>query len=376
MKTLIATFLLFILFAFGGQFAFSQSGRAKPAATPTPQSNGEQKSVAKTANEIPQNDKNQKGTVIEDEEVLRVETNLVTVPVSVLDRDGRYVPDLRREDFHLFENGVEQEIAFFASVDEPFTIVLLLDTSGSVVSSLDSIKRAAKVFVEQLRPNDRAAIITFAKDWHVLVEPTDDRERIYRAIDQMSPEPWTRLYDTVDYVLANGFKDVAGRKAVLLLTDGVDARSKHSGAKETIHRAEEGEAIFYTIRYDTGHFGGQSPSSPPDGRGLPFPIPGRKPERNLPDPIARHREEIIRKAENYLEALAEKTGGRYQAARQIRDIEAAFALVAEELRHQYNIGFYPQKTAELEETRQLKVRVDRANTAVRARASYIAKPQK
>jgi len=79
-----------------------------------PQSSGEQKSAAKTASEIPQNNKNQTETIEDGEDILRVETNLVTVPVSVLDKDGKYVPDLRREDFHLFENSVEQEIAHFA----------------------------------------------------------------------------------------------------------------------------------------------------------------------------------------------------------------------------------------------------------------------
>lgn len=373
MKTAITAFLFFVLFACvgGAQIAFSQAKRPRVVVAPK-QNDGEKNAP---------DDKNSTEKIEENDEVVRVETSLVTVPVSVTDKDGRYVPDLQRSDFRLFENNVEQEIAFFASVDEPFTVLLLLDTSGSVTSSLDSIKSAAKIFVRQLRPNDRAAVITFARDWHVLVKPTVDRERVYRAIDQMTPEPWTRLYDTVDYVLANAFKDIEGRKAVLLLTDGVDVRSNYATAKETVHRAEEGEAAFYTIRYESEHFAGWQqlpPALPPVfGRRFPFPIPrsGRRAGK-LPEKIAQRKEEMQREAKNYLENLAEKTGGRYQEALEIADIEASFAVVAEELRHQYILGFYPAQIAEREEKRQLKVRVSRPNIGLRARTSYIAKPQK
>lgn len=388
MRKIIVSLLFVILSASGGQEIFSQSGRAKrieertakpvPIVSQTPAATVKAETKPADANRNqPLPDASNQPETVGDDEVLRVETNLVTVPVTVSDRNGRYIPDLRKEDFHVYENGVEREIAFFASVDKPFTVVLLLDTSGSVTSSLESIKRAAKVFVDQMRVGDRAAVITFARDWHVLTEPTDDRERLYEAIDSMTPEPWTRLYDTVDYVLSESFKNIEGRKAVILLTDGVDARSRNVSAKKTIRRAEEGEPIFYTIRYTSGHFANQSTALPPAGRGLPFPFPfpGRKTPQNFPDIILRRKEEMERTAEDYLKNLAEKTGGRYQAAQQVRDIETAFALVAEELRHQYNLGFYPNRAAR-EETRQIGVRVDKPNLAVRNRTTYIAHPQK
>lgn len=409
MKTLITTFLLFIFFAFGGQFAFSQSGRAKPAPTPTPQSNSEQKASDKTAGEARQNDKNQKETGIEDDEVLRVETNLVTVPVSVLDRDGKYIPDLRREDFHLFENGVEQEIAYFASVDKPFTVALVLDMSGSTTAFRHDIQAAANEFVEQMRRDDRAMIIAFTEEIHFLSKPTSDHADLRTAIFQTNfLEGATALYDALDFTLHTAFKGIRGRKAMVIFTDGMDTASKGATLKSTLRDAEEAEVLIYPIQYDTlalangtagknGQPQTRSQLPPilnapgmPAPTSLPFPVPQNKraptqsrraPTPGNPMPLPQRKrpsssEAMSARADDYLNALAQKTGARLYRAEKIKDISAAFAFVAEELRHQYSIGFYPPKTAEQEEVRQLKVRVSRTNTAVRARDSYIARPQK
>lgn len=406
MKTAIVVFSLFILFAFGGQLAFSQSGRAKPAATPTPQSSGEQKSAAKTASEIPQNNKNQTETIEDVDEVLRVETNLVTVPVNVLDKDGKYVPDLRREDFHLFENGVEQEIAFFASVDKPFTVALVLDMSSSTGAFRRDIQTAANAFCEQLRPNDRAMIIAFTGEIHFLSKPTGDHADLRTAIFQTNfLTGGTALYEAVDFTLHTAFKGIRGRKAMVIFTDGMDTASKSATLKGTLRDAEEAEVLIYPIQYDTLAFtnrtagkNGQPQSrsgllpilnapgmpAPPN---FPFPVPQNKrapapsrraptPGKPMPLPRPQASEKISALAGDYLNALAQKTGARLYRADKIKDISASFGFIAEELRHQYSIGFYPQKTAEQEETRQLKVRVERVNTAVRARASYIARPEK
>src|SRR5947209_720401 len=104
------------------------------------------------------------GTVAPEEsgEVVRVDATLVTVPVSVMDRDGRYVYDLRKDNFRLFEDGVEQDVAFFESVEKPFTVVLMLDTSSSTWLKHEQIKRAAAAFIDQLRPDDRVMVVSFA----------------------------------------------------------------------------------------------------------------------------------------------------------------------------------------------------------------------
>ena len=117
----------------------------------------------------------------QDLDVVRIETNLVTVPVSVVDRDGRYISDLQKEDFQIAEDGVEQEIAYFSTVEKPFTVVLMIDTSASTWSKLAEIKDAAVIFVEQLRPDDQIMVVSFGMGVKVQCEPTSDRHRIRQA---------------------------------------------------------------------------------------------------------------------------------------------------------------------------------------------------
>ena len=114
-------------------------------------------------------------TPVEEDEVIRIETNLVTFPVSVLDRDGRFISGLQKQDFQIFENGVEQKIDTFGSVEVPFTVVLLLDVSPSTQYKIDEIQNAAITFVNQLRRDDKVIVISFDERVHVLSRATNDR---------------------------------------------------------------------------------------------------------------------------------------------------------------------------------------------------------
>src|SRR5687767_15911358 len=114
--------------------------------------------------------------------VIKVETTLVTLPVSVTDRNGRYIPNLRKEDFRLWEDGVEQDVAFFASVDKPFSVVLMIDTSGSTRFRIQDIQDAAIAFVNQLRPDDQVMVVSFDDDVRILTEFTGNRNRLRDAI--------------------------------------------------------------------------------------------------------------------------------------------------------------------------------------------------
>src|SRR5205823_14575290 len=127
-------------------------------------------------------------------DVVRIDTTLVTIPVSVLDRNGRFIPDLQVEDFHIYEEGIEQEIAYFASTERPFTVILMLDTSASTWSRLGQIKDAAKAFVEQLRPDDQVGVISFGMGVKVESEPTSNRKKIRQGIEGASRGLSTHLY--------------------------------------------------------------------------------------------------------------------------------------------------------------------------------------
>ena len=146
-------------------------------------------------------------------DVIKVDTTLVTLPVSVMDRSGKYIPNLRKEDFRLWEDGIEQSVAFFSAVDKPFSVVLMLDTSGSTRFRIEEIQDAAITFVNQLRSDDRVMVVSFDEQIQVLADFTSDRSRLRDAIRQTHTGGGTKLYDAVDLVINQQLSRVSGRKA-------------------------------------------------------------------------------------------------------------------------------------------------------------------
>jgi Ca-activated chloride channel homolog len=268
------------------------------------------------------------------DEIIRIKANLVSVPVSVVDRNGKYITDLSQKDFRIYEDGVEQTITHFSNVDQSLSVVLLMDTSGSTASFLDQIKTAAKSFVEQLRPADAIQPVYFHGDIRPLTPRTTNDPRVLSsAIDRMSSGPLlmgTRLYDAVDFAV-NALKPAGSRKAIVLITDGENTWGRQT-MKNTLKEAEESDIIVYTLQYG---------ADPP---------------------------------QKYLVELAERTGGRYFQTPDPNTIRRSFAEVAEELRRQYVIGYYPIQSPQMLQERKIRVRVDRDHILIRARRSYTYNP--
>jgi VWFA-related protein len=336
---------------------------------------------------------------VDEDEVVRVNAALVTVPVSVLDRDGRFIGGLRKEDFRILEDGVEQQVAYFAPVEQPFTVALVIDTSGSTRFKLEDIQEAALAFVDQLRPDDRVTVVSFDDDVRVLSEVTNDRRALRDAIRRTRPGNGTRLYDAVDLVIKRQLGREQGRKAIVLFTDGVDTSSKQASYQSTLAEAEELDAMIYPIQYDTSDYnvGGGG-----GGGGGRWPGPNRYPRRRNPgwgDVVgiilgggvsvgggggggrrggggggAGTSPADYSRAGEYLRRLAEQTGGRHHDAADLRYVGEAFTNIAEELRRQYSLGYYPSRQSQAVEQRQIKVRVRRPNLVVRARDSYVYRP--
>jgi Ca-activated chloride channel homolog len=314
-------------------------------------------------------------------DVVRINTTLVTLPVSVTDRDGRYIPNLNKADFRIWEDNVEQDVAFFSSVDKPFSVVLMLDTSGSTRFRIDEMQDAAFTFINQLRPDDQVMVVSFDDQVRVLSEFTSDRSRLRDAIRRTRTGDGTKLYDAVDLVINQRLNRISGRKAIVLFTDGVDTTSRHASYASNVRDAEELDALIYPVQYDTYvdvNSGGSGwpgssrvPTSPVDiliqilggGRGGV----GR---RGGGGPIGSSRADY-ETANRYLADLSQKTGARQYQADTISNLSYAFANIAEELRRQYSLGYYPKRTPQLGERRQIRVRVNQPNLAVRARDSYI-----
>ncbi|HEX6284576.1 MAG TPA: VWA domain-containing protein [Pyrinomonadaceae bacterium] len=313
-------------------------------------------------------------------DIIRVSTTLVTIPVSVMDRDGRYIPNLLKEDFRIWEDGVEQDVAFFASVDKPFAVVLMLDTSPSTQFRMDEIQDAAITFVNQLRPDDRVMIVSFSDDIRVLSEFTTDRSRLHRAIQRARTDDGTRLYDAVDMVMNQHLARIQGRKAIVLFTDGVDTTSERADYHSNVLDAQELDALIYAVQYDTSRDMNVGGPSYPQPRGDVwgqilggiFGGMGRR-GRNIPHGRGTSRGDY-QLADRYLQELASTTGGREYRADSLQNMSHAFANVAEELRRQYSIGYYPKRPPQVGQRRQIRVRAKQPNLAVRARDSYVFNP--
>jgi Ca-activated chloride channel family protein len=322
-----------------------------------------------------------------DDEVIKVETNLVTMPVSILDRDGRFIGGLQQRDFKVFENGVEQKLDYFQSVEQPFTVIMLIDVSPSTQFRIEEIQNAAMTFVDQLRPSDRVMVVAFDERIHVLSPVTNNRNLLKNAIRQTQFGDGTSLYEAVQSTIENQLRQIQGRKAVVLFTDGVDTTSPRQAYQTTIRESEEVDAMFYTLRYDTsrdmnGGWGGGGNGGYGGGGGrrrggggwgsiLGTIITGGNVQigngRNPGGAGANEYET----GKRYLETLSQNSGGRSFEAQTMYNVESAFSGIAEELRQQYSIGYYPDKVGTVGERRQIKIRVMRPNVVVRAKTSYI-----
>jgi Mg-chelatase subunit ChlD len=186
----------------------------------------------------------------QDIETLKIDTNLVTVPVIASSRTGSYIADLKKEEFKLTEDGAAQEIAFLATVEAPFYVVLMLDTSNSTEGKLPQIQRAAIAFLEQIGPNDKVKVISFDGELHNWNDFTSDKAVLRGAISKTKKGDNTRVYDAVQLAL-DSLRPIQQRKAIVIFTDGMDWHSEQSTFESTIRDLDESGVIVYPIRFET-----------------------------------------------------------------------------------------------------------------------------
>ncbi|MDQ4121759.1 MAG: VWA domain-containing protein [Acidobacteriota bacterium] len=284
------------------------------------------------------------------DDVIRVDTDLVLIPATVLDRDGRYVTNLKKEDFQIFEDGIEQEVSLFEPTEQPFTVLLLLDRSGSMGRHMEELANASSTFVKQLRPNDQLIAATFANNVDVLFQATKIKD-LGKGI-KLRPHPAdnnTMIYDAVDFALKK-MKKVRGRKAIVLFSDGAGTELLAS-PKSNLRDAEEQEAFIYTVQFNT------------------FTAP--HPKSNV-----KAFYKAVEVANNYMRDLAQVTGGRSYNIEDIANLDETFSLIANELGQQYSLSYYPKiEAGQKREVRQIKVKVRQPNLVVRARESYVIEPK-
>ena len=354
MKSAFGLVSLFLLACLGAYTGKAQTIAEMPSPPPLPVLRTvPAPTVVQPAKPVPE-----KEPEIDQNDVVRTSTNLITVPAEVLDRSGRYIGNLQKADFRIYENGVEQQLAYFASVEQPFTVALLLDVSGSTQSQLQAIRTAANTFIKRLRPNDRLLLVSFDGRINVLTEAVTLTELRKQKLRLDAVHDGTLLYDTVGFVLNQRLAVIPGRKAIVLMTDGVDNGSKQASLKQNLRDAEEANVVIYTVQYNT----------------LPQ-LPARLSQISNLKAREHVRTKLIKDYDvgsNYLQFLAEKTGGRIYRADDLADVPQMFNAITDELGRQYSLGYYPRGQAQPGEKREIKVQTRIPNLVVRARESYVA----
>jgi VWFA-related protein len=313
---------------------------------------------------------------------------LVKVPVSVADRDQRYVTGLKKNDFRLYQDGVEQKIASFSTIVEPINVALLLDTSGSTKDTLGKIKESAADFLALLDGQDKCLIATFDSQVRVLNTLTDDHKLLKSLLDQIqtAEKNGSVLFDALENVAQKSFVGVEGRKMIIVLSDGKDFGSSISKS-ELVSRLEESDVPIYSIFYQTGG-GFNKLNISPDGKlteskaaKKPKPEKPKKKKNTLMIPLSRdgYTEEEAKllarvgtvEAVNSLQKLSDTTAGRFYPS-DAQNLGEVFKKIAGELRQIYQLGYYSQEAVAGETVHQIIVKVNRVDAVVRARGKFRA----
>ncbi|MCI0337594.1 MAG: VWA domain-containing protein [Acidobacteria bacterium] len=292
-------------------------------------------------------------------ETVKIDTSLVVVPVSVMDKDGKYIPGLTERDFQVYEDRVQQEITEFGGSEAPFNIVLMLDISESTRFKLEEIQDAALTFIDQLRPQDKVMVVVFDKVVKVATEFTNKRDQLVLDIMGTGSAGATRLYDALDLVLIEKLGKIQGRKAIVVFTDGLDTASRLAKIEDVIDHVEESGALLYPVFYDTY----EDTRLPADVAAQIPVIANTKSMKNYEVGI------------KFLLDLATRSGGRYYVVANIRDTKKAFAGIVDELRKQYWLGYYSTNSTRDGKFRRIRVMVDRPGIAIRARQGYRAQSE-
>ena len=268
--------------------------------------------------------------------IFKAGTQVVSLFVTVADAQKRLVPDLTKDDFEVFDNEKPQAITYFDNSIHPITVVVMLDTSGSMTLTIDLLKRAAEQFLIRLLPDDKAKVGAFNDKVQISARFSNNRDQLISAVKDLDYGNGTRLWDAVAMSL-DELKGVDGRKVILIFTDGDDTSSK-VGLGSMIDRSRAEEVMVYAIGLESQFMN----------------------QRTKPD--------------GGLRKIADETGGGYFELKKTADLAPTFTKVASELHSQYVIGFSPTQLDN--RVHKLAVKMKPAGLTARARKSYVAAADK
>jgi VWFA-related protein len=294
---------------------------------------------------------------VAEDDVIRVDTELVSVNVSVVDRGtSRGVNDLTKDDFRLYEDNAAQQILHFDSSSAPFNLVLLVDLSGSTTKVVDLIKAAALHFVDAARPFDRIGVITFAGGQVVVSPLTTDHAALRERINGIrKPEGSTKLYDSLAFAMDEVFREAkdARRNAIVVISDGLDSVMPNvtgEGSKltyqEVVRQAREFDGVIYSIWTDTQSY---EPLSPGDIQQETFDL-----------------------AHDRMKEIADVGGGAFYECFQLQDLAGSYDRVVADLGTLYTLSYRPTNKVRDSSWRTIRVIVNRPNAVARGKRGYFA----
>jgi Ca-activated chloride channel family protein len=306
------------------------------------------------------------------DEVIKTDTALVQLNVGVVDRQGQAITTLGQNDFVVYEDDVKRPIVAFEPTQAPFSLVMMLDMSGSTVNFRQQIQQAALRFLDALAPEDRVAVISFnGKGVHELSGFGTDRRRTAYAITLASGGGNTLFYDGLKYSLKGLAREGKRRKAIVVLTDGLDTEIR-KGDRATVASAPEAE-VSTAIKAETNPTL-VSVLNEADRNGVtifPLALPSGDPKRlPLPDPLITAQYAAAR---TRLQMLADRTGGQLSDIRRLDQMAKLYYEVAAHLRTLYSIAYQPPSQTRDGKWRAIRIEVARADLIARTKPGYFAR---
>jgi VWFA-related protein len=306
------------------------------------------------------------------DDVVRTETSLVQLNIGVVDKQGRAITSLTRNDFVVYEDGVKQTLQHFEPVDAPFSLVLMLDMSGSTITFRQQLKLASQRFLDALAPEDRVSVIQFNKDVKSLTGFTTDREKTAYAIEIASGAGETHFYEALKYSLKALDKEGPRRKAIVVLTDGLDTRLRNAD-RSTLSKVQTDQEALATIQpHSSADLNLVLASADRQGVTIyPLALPSGDPRRlplQTPNIVG-----IYAAARARLQSLADRTGGRLNEINRLEYMAQLYREVAANLRTLYTVAYQAKGERQRGQWHEIKVEVANTELTARTKPGYFAR---
>lgn len=311
------------------------------------------------------------GALAQDDDPIRVDSSIVRLNVGVVDKRGRPITDLAQGSFEIYEDGVKQQISRFDPSATPFSVVIMLDMSGSTLGFRQVLKQSAFRFIDALSPNDRVAVIEFYDKINLRNDFTTDRGTIAQSIEVSNGRGKTQLYKALDFALEKLRGEKSRRKAIIVLTDGIDTAIKDQD--RAILEKVSDDNVLTTLKPETNDILNRVLNRS-DAQGVtiyPLALPTGDPDK-LADPTQRQ-VAMFRAARARLQIVADRTGGQLNTINRLEEMGRLYAQVAADLRTLYTIEYQPENTKRDGKWRAIRIEVRNPDLISRTRQGYFAK---